>query len=220
MTSTLTPLVGNPLLDVWRELVEPDPLMPGWTDYKETRRWLDGDRTAIFDSPYAKRREFCARWSWAIPTEAVIARLARHAVVEVGAGTGYWAALIARAGGDVVAFDREPVGGPVENGWHPTSLGPAHPYHPIATADSIAAGEHPERTLLLCWPPSADPMAYEALVAYEHAGGRRVMFVGEPYGCTGDEQFHDRLREGWSESWTHYLPTWPGIRDYATEWIR
>lgn len=212
-TTALTPLVGNPLLDAYDELVDLDEW--GWTAYRHAGTNIV---SAIADGHEARAR-LAGRYSWAVPTEAVIARLARHAVVEIGAGTGYWAALIARAGGDVMAYDAAPIGGTRLNEWHGLH-GPDAPYHPVMGGDATAAGLHPERTLLLCWPPWDDPMAWEALSAYHGAGGRRVVYVGVEYGCTGDDQFHDALYRNWRCVRTDRIPQWPHMSDNVTWWVR
>ena len=47
--------------------------------------------------------------SFAIPNEVAIAAIAAHApLVEVGAGTGYWSAVLQRRGVDILAFDSQP----------------------------------------------------------------------------------------------------------------
>ena len=46
------------------------------------------------------------RYGLAIPTdEAIAACVARSPLVEIGAGLGYWASLIAQQGGDIAAYD-------------------------------------------------------------------------------------------------------------------
>ena len=45
-------------------------------------------------------------FAWAIPDERAI-RILKHfsPIVEVGAGKGYWASLLKKAGGDILAYD-------------------------------------------------------------------------------------------------------------------
>ena len=51
----------------------------------------------------------CRMYAFAVPTAEAIAVLKRHCpLVEVGAGTGYWASLVRQAGGDVTALDSQP----------------------------------------------------------------------------------------------------------------
>lgn len=53
-----------------------------------------------------QRAELVRRYAWAVPDAAAIAALAaRSPLVEIGAGTGYWARLLAAAGADIIAYD-------------------------------------------------------------------------------------------------------------------
>ena len=47
--------------------------------------------------------------SFGIPSAAALEAIARHGpIIEVGAGTGYWAGLLQAMGVDIIAFDAEP----------------------------------------------------------------------------------------------------------------
>lgn len=61
-------------------------------------RWRDTVRTFA-----------CRAYAFAVPSAEALAALAKHGpLVEWGAGTGYWAAMLQRAGADVVALDCQP----------------------------------------------------------------------------------------------------------------
>ena len=61
-------------------------------------RWRDAVRTFA-----------CRAYAFAVPNAEALAVLRQHSpLVEWGAGTGYWAALLQRAGADVVALDWQP----------------------------------------------------------------------------------------------------------------
>ena len=112
-------------------------------------------------------------YAWAIPTRAALECIARHSphgVVEVGAGTGYWAHLLAsRCGVDVAAYDETPcidTSAGIEdhasgekreevlNGFHAlVTSGNALPFTHVLRGDAAIAADHPQRALLLCWPP-------------------------------------------------------------------
>jgi hypothetical protein len=158
-----------------------------------------------YDTDSDNRAALVRRYAWAVPTRsAVLAIVARGPVVEIGAGSGYWASLIRQAGGDVLAFDIA-VGEREHIGTH----------HPVLRGGPEDAGAHPERTLFLCWPPYDEPMANDALAAYEAAGGQSVVYIGEgSTGCTGDDAFHARLRSlAWEYETSCQLPNWSGIHD-------
>lgn len=157
--------LGNPLLD----LVKPI----GWNVGRPTAR-LGIDTV-----------EGRWRYSWAVPTDdALDAIAAIGPIVEVGAGTGYWARLLKDQAVDVVAYDVAPPGGPIHNRWHCEV--PVRTWTEVLRGDAWRAGSHSDRALLLCWPPLGTAMAENALTAYR---GSQVVYVGEgPWtGYWGDE---------------------------------
>jgi len=157
----------------------------------------------------ARRRELAALFAWAIPTEPALAILARHApLVECGAGTGYWAALLRARGVDALAYDLAPPGA-ARNSWHRR----ARPWTDVRAASAAsAARRHAERTLVLCWPPYDDDAAsYGALRAYR---GDVLVHIGErDEGVTGSVRFHRELRLNWTLDEELELPHWPRLRD-------
>jgi hypothetical protein len=112
-------------------------------------------------------------FAWAVPTDEAIALIRKHAagVVEIGAGSGYWTWLMRQAGITVVAFDLDP---------------PPFTWSEVHSGDERMVRYHPDKTLLLCWPPWASSMASSALAAY---GGERVVYVGEWMGGNADPHF-------------------------------
>ena len=58
----------------------------------------------------AERRMWCVRrYSFGVPDDAALEAIARRApIVELGAGTGYWAHLLRARGVDCLAFDLAP----------------------------------------------------------------------------------------------------------------
>ena len=141
------------------------------------------------------RMPLCCYYSFGVPTHASLAAIADYVhgtglkgVVEVGAGTGYWAHLLStHYGVDVVAFDADagddvlarsaggtgpPMGTKLHHvSWFDVKRGDA--------ATSVAS--HSDRALLLCWPSppptrDGDDMALDALNAYR---GDMVFYVGE-----------------------------------------
>jgi hypothetical protein len=164
-------------------------------------------------------------FSWAVPDDAALAAIASaspRGVVEVGAGTGYWAALLRHRGVDVAAFDAAPLDSELHNGHH-ALLGhdePPPPFTRVQLGDAAtAAAAHPGRTLLLCWPPpeerhasapSSQPsMAVDALAAY---AGERVVYIGDERGTTAGPAFHAALARSWALEARVDVPRWPSVR--------
>lgn len=163
-----------------------------------------------------RRRELASLFSWAIPTEAALEVLARHApLVECGAGMGYWLALLRSRGVDAIGYDH-------------ASPGRGNAYHPGRRAawtsiqrlkSAAAARRHPERALLLCWPPyDNDAASYDVLRAYL---GDVMIHIGErDEGASGSVRFHRELALNWTVKEELELPHWPRLQDRITVYRR
>ena len=158
------------------------------------------------------RRSLTKRYAWSVPDEAAIALLvAQGPLVEMAAGTGYWAALVEAAGGDIVAYDIAPPGG------HHEHAGPINSYCGDDLFFSVAPGgpekvaDHPDRALFLCWPGYGDGVASSSLSLYT---GETVVYVGEwRDGCCGEDGFFDALERDFERVAHHQVPTWPMMHD-------
>jgi hypothetical protein len=175
-----------------------------------------------------------ARYGFAIPTvEALqaIAEASPQGIVEIGAGTGYWARLLGEHGADVAAYDIAPAPSPA-NRWFAGS----EPWFPVQVGDHQVVSGHGARTLLLVWPTRDEDWPADAVTLFCAAGGARIAYVGQPPGGrTGDERFHALLGDVdrcWACAYqtptapcvcgvqplyrrvrTVDLPSWPGRHD-------
>lgn len=161
-----------------------------------------------------------AKYGFAIPTEEALEQIGRVSpagVVEVGAGTGYWAYLLSRRNVDVEAFDIEPAPS-AANGW----FAGTSPWHRVQRGDHSIVRRFPQRTLLIVWPTKNEVWASAAVEEYHDAGGDCVVFVGEVGGGrTGDDVFHARLGElGPCHQCTYGVPTSPCTCDIVELWSR
>jgi hypothetical protein len=157
-----------------------------------------------FDT-FMRRRDFVQEFAWAVPSdEAIKAIIGQGPVVEIGAGNGYWASLIAQVGGDIVATDIGSEQFKFTKQWHPTEKLGA-----LSAVEKYGAN----RALLSVWPCYQQHWATEALLAYQ---GDTFIYVGESsWGCTGDAELH-AIREDetkWKETLCLRLPQWDGIHD-------
>ncbi|WP_326557600.1 class I SAM-dependent methyltransferase [Micromonospora sp. NBC_01796] len=170
----------------------------------------------VLDLP-GRRRELAGRLAWAMPSEAALALVADHSpVLDGGAGTGYWAALLHHRGADVRAVDASPPAGG-GNRYHPAN---ARRWAPVERLDTVAAVRgDPHRTLLLCWPPPDDDTGgYLAVRAYR---GDTLLYVGgDRDGPTGTTRLHRELALNWTPTEDLGLPSWPGVPDRLTVWRR
>lgn len=197
----------NPLLEEWRRVCLPI------FEYEAARR-EEFEKTGKFPSydpgthpelvALRARYEMNVKYAWAVPNEEaldMIGLFSPEGVVEIGAGTGYWAGLLRARGIEVAAYDRKP---------HKNSQADGN-WSEVKNGGPKMARFHPRKSLFLCWPPYNTPMAWLALQAYR---GDTLIYVGEGgSGCTGDDAFHDELDENWRVVAYANIPQWPGIRD-------
>ncbi|MBF6373901.1 methyltransferase domain-containing protein [Nocardia farcinica] len=169
----------------------------------EPEAWGDPWAVDQFGDDTPLRRSMVQTYAWSIPSPADVQWMHRilggRDVVEIGAGSGYWAWQLRQLGVDVDAVDDSSWTRPWAKQWSPVRKG-----------GPKDAALHPDRALLLVWPPYDDAMAYRSLTAYE---GDLVFYAGEgSYGCTADDQFHHELEKSWELVGTApHHPTFDGI---------
>lgn len=212
---------NNPHLMFWAD-VHKDPR-------KVIQEILDSDAPAkqkeevryLLDMKFNKDRRFSSiyhialrhvaisRYGFAIPDQHSLLLIKKHSpngVVEIGAGSGYWANLLTKCGVSVAAYDSST--GKYRNGF---KYG-AHFEVKVAAHDkALADGAHKEKTLLLSWPDYQASWPSEALTLYK---GNTVAYIGEGNGgCTGDDKFHEILEKEWGEVVDYVIPVWWGVHD-------
>lgn len=171
------------------------------------------------------RDDLVTRYAWAITDPMSVAFVARHApngIVEIGAGSGYWAWQLTQRGVDVVAYDVAPPHTHPNKYCQQAAADPRDAlrplFYPVAEIGHTAATRHPDRALFLCWPPYSSSMARDALAFYD---GDRLIYIGEGEGgCTADDDFHAALDAEWTEVDSHKPVQWGGIRDWITVYDR
>jgi hypothetical protein len=205
--------IDNPFWEAVKDCVEPDSFR-GNPVVGEFRL----DRSVEESMARAPNRQLMVRkYCWTIPDPDTVAFVAEHAhgaLVDPIAGTGYWAYLLGQLGVDVVCYDLNPGAPLTTNGWHGDDL-----YAEIFAKDCAeAAALHPDRTLLLSWPPHGQDVGTRTLLAYR---GNRVIYVGEGRGGgAGDEQLHSIFDTQWTAVDSHRPVQWWGQRDRVTVYTR
>lgn len=122
-----------------------------------------GGRAALLRALDEKRAELICRYAFSIPTPDIVREIAGHSpLVEIGAGSGYWARCLKAAGADIIAYDTRPPGDEIP--WDPRGGNRwfEEEWFNVTEGDAFMAGRFPERSLFLCWPPIHDAMAMEA----------------------------------------------------------
>lgn len=152
-----------------------------------------------------RRNKLVLAYSWAVPNREALGAIAQYTpnneVVEMGAGTGYWAYLLSQMSITVYAWDKNPY----------------HNRHCDAHWGDVMPGG-PEKLsrfsnipMLLVWPPYDDDMATKSLLAYK---GNTLIYVGEgEWGCCANDSFFDALHCEWKEVENIEIPQFQCIHD-------
>ncbi|KNC50797.1 uncharacterized protein AMSG_06697 [Thecamonas trahens ATCC 50062] len=185
------------------------------------------------------------RFAWAVPTKAAIdvvtglvGLAGASRVVEIGAGNGYWASLIAARGVEVAAYDVAREDDDDDEGerkvWYKVQG--------VASQDEmmVALEAEDNAVLMLCYPDDGEDaddgeinaesaMSVSALQAFR---GEYVVHVGElmadgrgvtrpgPWGRTTHPEFQIMLAEHFHQVLALELPSWPTSNDVLSVWKR
>jgi hypothetical protein len=217
---------NNMLLDLFCLVGAHDPLAP--TADAETVEARCHERTAL-----------CAYVAWSVPTSEALAALTQLGpLLEVGAGTGYWASLLAARGVDIVALDlADSQGGQAFRFRHAM----------VQDGDGIAALADPvqaHRSLFLSWP---DPVGDDATTDSDRDAfgvrclqaftGTTIAYIGElgpavvrtkpdfgdvfpRGGSSASAAFQEALAADFRCTRRVYLPNWPPYNAHLTIWTR
>lgn len=157
------------------------------------------------------RDEFIARFGFAILTPDVLEVVRSCApLLEVGAGSGYWAYEMQRAGIEIVPTD--PGTGKYAFGYW------SQLWTDVKRLDAVTAVRaYPAHTLLTVWPDYDQPWATDALRAYR---GERILYVGEWDGATADDEFQEVLEKDFDQERVISLPVFRGLPTRLMIWVR
>jgi hypothetical protein len=118
------------------------------------------------------RLELAQRYAYVFPDAPLVRALCELGpLVEIGAGTGYWARNLRDIGADILAFDEAPPNGDVPNRYHPHTP----TWTEVRQGDHSVLAAHSDRALFLCWPP-----------LYSSLGDSLDFYTGNTVACIGD----------------------------------
>jgi hypothetical protein len=153
-------------------------------------------------------------WGFSLPCAEAVEALSRHGPwIEIGAGTGYWSAMLRAGGLDVVATDL------VQSGANPyRSIVGRH--CPVAGLDAVAAVRaYPERDVFCSWPSEGEDWPADAARAM--ANGRILALIADDRrGVIGSVALYDLLDDEFEVVERVTLPQWPRERDHLTLYRR
>lgn len=160
-------------------------------------------------SSFMLQDELVNKCSWAVTKPGCLAAIKNFVenagICEIGAGTGYWGYVLKQMEIDVVCYDLALIDrkGGRKNRWHNSRK----TWTQIKQGHSGSVRLHPDRVLMLCYPPNKKPMALNALRLFR---GSKLVYIGEGRdGRTGSRRFHDALDTEWNKVGEILLPKWP-----------
>jgi hypothetical protein len=116
--------------------------------------------------------DLAQRYSYVFPDWRLMTALCELGpLVEIGAGTGYWAYKLRAIGADILAFDQAPTDGDTPNRYHTRMPS----WTEVLRADHSVLAAHPDRALFLCWPP-----------LFSSLGDCLFFYKGSTVACIGD----------------------------------
>jgi hypothetical protein len=152
-------------------------------------------------------------YAYVFPSDSALATLAGLGpLVEIGAGTGYWAHRLRSIGADIVAFDHAPLDGERTNRYHPGT----RPWSHVRQGDQTVLSGCADRCLFLCWPPLFSSLS-DCLTYY---CGDTVAYIGDWGHRTARL---DDLPEDFTKvaaAPVRALDPFPGVRPQLTIWKR
>jgi hypothetical protein len=152
------------------------------------------------------RKAFVRDWGFSVPCAEAVAVLCRLGpIVEVGAGSGYWTALLQAAGHDVIATD-------LGAGESPYGFAVARHAQVEQLAALDAVRKYPDRDLFCSWPSEGEPWMAEAIGAMA-AGLRLALILDDRGTMTGDESLRGVLAATCGLLETVTIPQFPGVCD-------
>lgn len=159
-------------------------------------------------SIFSIREPFVTKYAWAIPDRQAlqIIKDLKQNIVEMGAGTGYWARLLNDNGIDIIAYDCAPPQTDTVNDY-----GHKEKYFTIQQGEPKVLEDYSNRALFLCWPPYEHDMAETCLF---HWKGEYLIYVGElAGGCTANDEFFQILEDKFTLIKEYEIPQWSCIND-------
>lgn len=180
---------------------------------EEAEQWIQNSNLYRSIDSYTKRVEFVRKYSWSIPNEKAIKKIVSLSpIVEVGAGTGYWASLVASEGGDIIAYDKFP---PLFGN---NKYCDVVQYFPVKEGDHSKLSLHPDRAMMLSWAPYDNSMGADHI---SNCLSKHLILIGEGYGgCCGNDEMFSLLDKHFKIVESIQLPNWPGINDNLSIYLR
>lgn len=200
-----------------QEDAQPAAAMPIWKQYAEL------SNSKVANLPLGALHTYS--WifkhiAYSVPTDAALQAIKNFSagkVIEIGAGSGFWAHCLEQIGVDVFACDKLKFGKKNVNAIEDVNESSNAFWTDVIEGDQAEISNHPEHTLFLCWPEPNISLASDCLKLYE---GEYLIFVGihpstsvPGYFRTGDKLFFEMLECEWQLVEQISLPTRTAMTD-------
>ena len=186
---------------------------PDWPSRDELPNLLELPKDFYTEIPrnflelWKLREAYICDYSFALPCQEALQVIKKYSpIVEVGAGSGFWAYLLSKIGCDIVATDKNL--DKIHN-VHQTKPWPKY-VEILQIEASEAINRYPNRNIFCCWPDYKDEWSFNFLNLVKN---QIVIYIGEFKGCTADDKFHDLLNEVFELVEEFPIPQWYGIHD-------
>jgi hypothetical protein len=206
---------GMPVCEAMRHWLSGDVSVPSLSEFRSRFGWAERnwrDRRITDTHTLLERDQFIREFGFAVPTREALDRIAAFSpLIEIGAGTGSWARLLAMRGADIIATDPS-IASFGHDPWERF-------YHPIIPLQGkTAVRRWPERNVFCCWASLSHTWLRQAARAMRP--GRTLIVMREE--AIADERTWDYIASTFRDAGEPVsLPNWGYfLHDYMECWIK
>ena len=160
------------------------------------------------------RMAFTRKWGFSIPCAEAIDQISKLSpIVEVGAGSGYWTAMLRAAGIDIIATDALPAG-KNPHGFQTSEFCKVEPIDALS-----AVTRYENRSIFCSWPTEGEEWAAEAFSKLPR--GNHLILIGTGRGgITGSNSLFDLIDSELTLLNTIEIPQFPKVKDLMWIYVR
>jgi len=176
--------------------------------YEEGKEHFECNHNRDFNksfNTYHLRWKLIPKYSFAVPNQEALDEIKNLGVkiIEIGAGSGYWAHMLKQNGVNIICFDTYQTKY-AHDKW-------SRSWFKVKYGGPEKVRENPDRELFICWPDYGSSMAKECLNLFK---GKYIIYIGESEGgCTADDDFFKIIERDFEEVKRVVIPQWYGIHD-------
>lgn len=165
----------------------------------------EGDFIEFPLSSFSKRSTYTDNFSFALPCKEAMNLIKKYSpILEIGAGSGFWAKMMHNAGIDIVATS-------INKGAYALNK---QNYFPVKRMEASRAVKiHPDRNVFVSWVNYGDN--WGTIASKNIKKGRHLIVIGEGEGgCTSNDKFFELIYSRHFEEIERLdIPKWYGLHD-------